>query len=293
MGHPGLDHRVELGDLVLPDQVTHRRDPHHDLVGCHPTAANALEQGLGDNRPQGFGEHGAHHVFLCAGEDVDDTVDSLGCRRGVQGAKYQVAGFGCGHGKANGFKIAHLAHQNDVGVFPQCRAQGIAEALGIAVHFPLVHQTALVLVHKFDGVFDGEDMVMEVLVDVVDHGRQRGRLTGTGRPGHQHQTARELGDLAEDLRRIEIFEAQHSTGDGTKYRAGTARLLESVDPETGQIGHLEREVDLEVLLQLLALVIVHDVVNEGVHFPMFQGGQIDLANLAINPDHRGNPGGQV
>ena len=80
---------------------------------------------------------------------------------------------------------------------------------------------------------------------------------------------------------------------GKEYRAGAARLLEGVDPEAGEVWHLEREVHLEVLFQFLALVVVHDVVDEGVNFPVIQGGQIDLANLSVNPDHRRNPGGEV
>jgi hypothetical protein len=58
-------------------------------------------------------------------------------------------------------------------------------------------------------------------------------------------------------------------------------------------GYFEGEVHLEVLLQLLALVVIHDVVNESMDFPVIQGGQIDLANLPINPDHRGDPGREV
>ncbi len=239
MGHPGLDHRVELGDLVLPDEVSHGRNTHHDLVSRYPAAADALEQGLGDDRPQRFGEHGAHHVFFRTGEDVDDPVYGLGRRRGVQGAEHQVTGLGRGHGQTNGFQIAHLAHQYDVRVFPQRRAQGVAEALGVAVHFPLVYQAAFVFVHEFDGILDGEDVVMEVLVDVVDHGRQGSGLARTGRTGHQHQAAGVFGNLAKDLRGIQIFQAQHSAGDGPKYRAGAARLLEGVDPEAGQVRHLE------------------------------------------------------
>ncbi len=293
MGHPGLDHRVELGNLVFPNEVSHRRNAHHDLVGRHPAAADPLEQGLGNDSPQGFGQHGANHVLLRAGEDVDDTVYGLGRRRGVQGAEHQVTGFGRGHGKSDGLEVPHLAHQNDVRVFTQGRTQGGAETLGIAVHFPLVDQTALVLVHEFDGILDGKDVVMEVLIDVVDHGRQGGGFARAGRARHQHQTPWEFGNLAKYLGGIKILKAQYRAGDGTKHGAGSTRLLEGVDPETRQIGHLEREVDLEIFLQLLALVVVHDVIDEGVHFPVLQGGQIDLANLPVNPDHRGNPGRQV
>ncbi|KAG1253851.1 hypothetical protein G6F66_015081 [Rhizopus arrhizus] len=55
----------------------------------------------------------------------------------------------------------------------------------VAVRFALVDQALLRGVHEFDRVLDGEDVAVFVLVDVVDHRRQRGRLAraAAGRPG--------------------------------------------------------------------------------------------------------------
>ncbi|MNE75816.1 hypothetical protein D3C80_1720090 [compost metagenome] len=147
--------------------------------------------------------------------------------------------------------------------------------------------------HELDGILDGEDVVVEVVVDVIDHGRQGGGLARTGRARDQHQAAGKLRYLAKHLRRPQIFQGQDCARYGTKHGARAPRLLEGVDPEARHAGHLEGEVHLEILLQLLALVVVHDVVDEGVYFTVIQGGQIDLANLPINPDHRGNPGREV
>ncbi len=55
----------------------------------------------------------------------------------------------------------------------------------VHAHLALVDRRLLVLVVELDRVFDRDDVVVEVVVHVVDHRRQRGRLAGTGRARHQ------------------------------------------------------------------------------------------------------------
>ena len=61
----------------------------------------------------------------------------------MQGAEYKVAGLSRCQRQADGFQIPELTNQDDVGVFPQGRAQCFVEAQSIPVHFPLVHQAFL------------------------------------------------------------------------------------------------------------------------------------------------------
>src|ERR1043165_3137473 len=70
----------------------------------------------------------------------------------------------------------------------------------------LVNQRALALVHELDRIFDGDDVIRLVVVHIVDHRRQRGRLARAGRAGHQHQAARLHGQILEDLRRVQVVE---------------------------------------------------------------------------------------
>ena len=63
-------------------------------------------------------------------------------------------------------------------------------------------------------------------------------------------------------------------------------MHKGVDAETSKPGHLEREVDLLVLLVCLALDIIHDVVNQGMHFLVFKRRQVDPAYVAMHTDHR-------
>jgi hypothetical protein len=58
----------------------------------------------------------------------------------------------------------------------------------------LIDQAFLIAMHELDRILDRDHMIRAGLVDVVDHRRQRGRLSGASRPGHDHQP---LGEIAE------------------------------------------------------------------------------------------------
>src|SRR3989344_214009 len=289
----GLNGRVHLRHLVLADQVTDGRSANHDFVGRHTTAADLLQQSLRDNRLQRFGEHGTNHGLLFGREYVNHAVYGLGRRGGVQGAKHQVAGFRSGQGQADGFQIAHLADKDNVRVFPQRRAQGFGEAEGVAVHLTLVDQALLRFVNEFDWVFDRKNMVILVAVYIVEHRRQGGRLARTGWSGYQHQAARHIGNLAEYLAHAEIFHAQHFRRNGPEYRARTTVLVEGVNPKACHAGYFEGEVGLEELLEILALLVVHDVVDQCMHLFMVQRRQIDPANITVDPNHRRQASGEM
>ena len=51
MGIAGLNGRIHLGDFILADKISDRRDADHDLPGSDSSAASALEQGLGNYGP--------------------------------------------------------------------------------------------------------------------------------------------------------------------------------------------------------------------------------------------------
>ena len=127
----------------------------------------------------------------------------------MQGAEHQVTGFRRRQGQADGFQVPQLADQDNVRVFPQCGAQGFVEAQGVTMHFPLVQQALLGFVYEFDGVLDGEDVLIAAVVDVVDHRRQGGGLTGACWARNQHQTSWHRGDVLEHLPHTEVFHRQY------------------------------------------------------------------------------------
>ena len=78
-------------------------------------------------------------------------------------------------------EVAQLADQDDVGVFAQRGAQRHREALRVAVHLALVDEAALVLVDVLDRILDREDVILPLVVDLVDHRGERGRLAAARR----------------------------------------------------------------------------------------------------------------
>ncbi len=159
-------------------------------------------------------------------------------------------------------EVAQLADQDDVRVFAERGAQRFGEALRVAVHFALVHQTALVLVDVLDRILDGQDVLVALVVDLVEHRGQRRRLAAAGRPGDQHEPARPLGQRREHLRQAEILEALDLLGNQPVDGADRAALVEDVRAEPRDAADAEREVELERLLEALLLRVGHDAVGE-------------------------------
>ena len=157
----------------------------------------------------------------------------------------------------------------------------------------LVDQALLRLVQELDRVLDGEDVPVLVLVDVVGHRRQRRRLAGAGRAGAQDEPARPVGELGEDLRRVQLLQRQHLGRNGAERRGGAARLVEGVDAEAGEVRDGEAEVALEAFLVRLPLVVAHDVVHHGVDVLVLHRRQVDAPDVAVHADHRRQAGRQM
>ena len=119
---------------------------------------------------------------------------------GVQRAEHHVARFGGGDGRFDRFQVAHFADEDHVGVLPQRAANGLGEARHVDADLALVDRRLLVVVVELDRVFDRDDVVVDVLVDVVDHAGQRGAFARAGRPGHQKQPAGPHDQLLADRR---------------------------------------------------------------------------------------------
>ena len=86
------------------------------------------------------------------------------------------------------------------------------------MYFTLVDKAFFALVNKLDWIFNSNNMIRFVVVDVINHGRQRCRLSGTGRTGHENDAARmhrnilEYGWRAEVIKAQEILETQYGVG---------------------------------------------------------------------------------
>ena len=63
----------------------------------------------------------------------------------------------------------------------------------------LVDQALLIVVNELDRIFDRNDVVLAVSVDVIDHRRERGRFSRSCGPGDEHEAFLQLAEL-QDVR---------------------------------------------------------------------------------------------
>ena len=116
---------------------------HQDLERDHaPRPSAARQQRLADDALEHQRQLRADLRLLVRREDVDDAVDRLRRRVGVQRRERQVAGLGDAQRRLDRLEVAHFADEDDVGVLAQRGAQRHREAVGVGVHLALVHEAA-------------------------------------------------------------------------------------------------------------------------------------------------------
>src|SRR5205807_548401 len=93
--------------------------------------------------------------------------------------------------------------------------------------FALIDEAALVAMKKFDGVFDGDEVIGAIGVDAVDHRSERGGLARTGGSGDEHETALLFANLVNDVRKIEFLDGADFGRNDAEDLVSTARRRRS------------------------------------------------------------------
>lgn len=243
--HEGLGFADEIGDRRAVDEDFHRQG-----AALAVGAGNKL---LADDAAQRFGHHDADLGLLFDGEGVEHAVEGAGGAAGVEGAEHQVTGFGCGDGQTDGLQIAHFTDHDDVGIFTKGTAQSRAEGFGVGVNLALGDLAALGGEEVFDWIFEGDDMVVTFLVDLVDHGSQRGRFTAADRAGDQNQTVVVADEGLKNIRQAEFVHAAHDAVDDTKDDIIALALLDDAGTEAAQSFGGIGEFDVTLFFEMMPL----------------------------------------
>src|SRR5215472_2671401 len=127
--------------------------------------------------------------------------------------------------------------------------------MGVGVDFALIHQAALVVVQELDGVLDGDHMLVALAVDLVEHGGERGGLTGAGWPGDEDEPAGLVAKPLHDSRKAESVKSLDVPRNRTEHGANCAALVEAVAAEACQVLQPEGKVQLQVLFKAMFLRI--------------------------------------
>ena len=127
--------------------------------------------------------------------------------------------------------------------------------------FPMIDDTALVLVDELNGIFDGNDVILPVLVGVIDHGREGRRLPTSRRARDQHEAFVQHGHTGEDRRQPQRF-CRHDLGrDPPEDGSMPVFLLEEIGPEASQSRELVREVEIAGPFKRFFFIVGSDLVQ--------------------------------
>ncbi len=281
-------------NLILADEVADGGIGNHHLERRDASLpGRPRKQRLTDDTLQHEGELRANLRLLIRGKHVNDTVDGLHRRIGVQGSEAKVAGLRCNQGRLNGFQIPHFADKDHVGVLAQDVLERLLERFRVSAHLALVDETLLVWVQILDGVFDGDDVFVPLGVDLVNHGGQAGRLARASGSGDQHQSTRLVAQLLNDRRQPQFGEGRYLERNGSKGAAHRPALHEEVCAKASQSAHTERKVQLAILLEVQLLGVGQDRIAELFRVHLSQRIDPQGNQHAVDAKLRRRTGGNV
>jgi hypothetical protein len=165
--------------------------------------------------------------------------------------------------------VAHFADHDDVGVLAQDVLETFLEGKGVQADFALFDDGLVVFEDVFDGVFEGDDVLAAVGVDVFDHGGEGGGFAAAGGAGEQDDAARAFGDLPQLGQQAQFLEGGHLGFDVAHGQAILAALMEAVGAEPPDAGHEIGEIHLAQLLDVGLVMAGEDVVDHRFH-PFFR-----------------------
>src|SRR5579862_3903482 len=248
--HDGLVERrppergVRLDDLVerpgvgfaQRDGLARPQVRPHDFRDEDPPARPFRREALADDVTERVGDAEAQLRLLGEFEETQYAVDRLAGVDGVKRAQDQVARLRGGQGDLHGLAIAHLADQDDLRRLAQRGAEAVRVFVEVLAQLALAEGGLLVLVDELDGVFQRHDVDRLVLVDLVEDGRERGRLAAAGRARKEDKPVLLAADLLEDVRQPEGGERRYLRLQLSHDDREIAALFEDVDAETGALA---------------------------------------------------------
>jgi hypothetical protein len=162
----------------------------------------------------------------------------------------------------NRLKVAHFADQHDIGILPQGVFQRGGEALRVAADFSLIDDAVLVLVNELDRVLDRDHVPLQLLVDLVEHRGERGRLARAGGAGHEDESSWFVGQIGDDFGEVEVLERLDVERNLPDDHRDAAALLEAVAAESREVLNAEREIELVLHLEPLLLILGQHRIRE-------------------------------
>ena len=111
--------------------------------------------------------------------------------------KHEVSGVGSLERGVQRLEVADLADHDDVGILSEHAAQRLRESGRVGAHLALIDVAVDVTMQELDRILDRDHVRVPVLVDALNHRRERGALPRPRDSRDEHEPSWTKRDLLE------------------------------------------------------------------------------------------------
>jgi hypothetical protein len=197
-----------------------------------------------------------------------------------------MPGFRRGNGGFNGLQVSHFTDQNNVGILPQSTPQSLAKARHIDADFPLINGRFLAVVIELDGIFDRNDMVVDSLIQVIHHARQRRAFARSRGTRDQEKPARPHNQPFHRGRQPKLLHRQQLVRNLPQNHGNIATLLEHRDAEACHVSKGKAKVATAHGLQFLLAAVGRDAFHQRNGVGRLQNLRLEFLHVPVMADHR-------
>ena len=141
-------------------------------------------------------------------------------------------------------------------------------------------------VQILDGVFDGDDVSVQLFIDEVQHRRKSSRLSAACGADDEHQAAPAIQQILDVLRQPDLLECHELGGQQPHCDAVTALLPVDADSEPCQIAECIAEIRAADFIHLFPVILRRDLAHELLGVLGFEGRQIERSQTAGQAQYR-------
>ena len=197
----------------------------------------------------------------------------------------QVARFRRVNRRFERFTVAHFPDEHDVGVLADGVLHADFEVDHVLTDFALINQALLFGEHEFDRVFERQNVLVVVLIDPVEHRRDRRRFAGTGYAREQNHSLAELAKLVKDGRNMKFFKFGNEVVNTARDKPDVPHLRENVNAEAPfdavDDARMRKVRPARVVIDL-AVTFVHHGEDEAVHLFIVDRTAVQRAQRPLN-----------
>ena len=264
-----LDDVVEIPQLIFTqqDRLPRPQPAAHDFRNHHAPTAHLRREPLADHVAQRIGQPLPDLHLLFRAEHPDHPVYRLRRADRVQRGKNHVSRLRRRQRDLHRLTVADFSHEDHLWSLPQRRPQAHREIRKILPHLPLAERRFLVRMQKLNRIFQRHHVDFLLLVQFVEHRRQRRRLAAAGRSRHKNNPGLLLDDLLENRRQPQSVARRNLRAELPHHDRVIPVVLENVHAETREARDPVARVAGAELFQIRRQPLIprHQLLRDRLH----------------------------